>query len=183
MSLLFVLGLAPLLLRSTLSTGRRRFLDLLCFPLRLFFLPLHSTLSGHPLLCLTLPPSLTLAHPFLLTLLLGLLAPHLLPARLCSQLPLPHLHPCSHSPHPCYLVIVLPCLTLVPYPIALNSSLPLAPSDVLQAAVYPSALPRIQLMRDRKRLRSALPSPESLERIRELTAEINVKVLDHTSNL
>ena len=39
------------------------------------------------------------------------------------------------------------------------------------------------LMRDRKRLRSALPFPGSLERIRELTAEINAKVLDHTSNL
>ena len=48
----------------------------------------------------------------------------------------------------------------------------------------PSFSPEIRgLMKDWKRLRSALPSPESLERIRELTDEINAKVLDHTSNL
>ena len=38
-------------------------------------------------------------------------------------------------------------------------------------------------MRDQKRLQSTLPSLESLERIKELTAEINTNVLDHTSNL
>ena len=48
----------------------------------------------------------------------------------------------------------------------------------------PSFTPEIrQLMRDRTRLRSQLPAPNFAERVREITAEIDRRVQDHTSKI